>query len=207
MINFPAICHVCNQSSLLPQEERKREPWERGCHICRSSFDVTREVKHHVYVKRQTRICTPWPSFNCKLFTVNYFYTKMSGFTPVLSTRIVLDSFFPWPSDFFLQAEEIKPGFWLSNSYWIAKVIGRIVCTLHRPIPVNPRQNSFKSVITHYYLVQYWRYIYITLQPSYGGTTCHSNFVKICERNALMLAIRLHLFGRRFSWSYLFLRI
>ena len=26
-------------------------------------FQVTGEVKHHVYVKRQTRICTTWPSF------------------------------------------------------------------------------------------------------------------------------------------------
>ena len=181
----------------------------------------------------------------------------MSGFTPVLSTRIVLEIFFPWPSDLFLQAEEIKPGFWLSNSYWIAKVRGRIDCTLQRLIPVNPRQNSFKTAISHYYLVQYWRLrhvhslrsrrlevacerengrtrgrhargvspsrapvfscahyfqapatqatMYITPQPSYGGTTCHSNFVKICEQNALMLAIRLHLFGRRFI--YLFLRI
>ena len=59
-----------SQSSLLPREGRKREPWERGCHICRSSFDVAREVKHHVHVKQQTRICTTWPSFNCCLLLI-----------------------------------------------------------------------------------------------------------------------------------------
>ena len=59
-----------SQSSLLPREGRKREPWERGCYICRSSFDVTREVKHHVHVKEQTRICTTWSSFNCCLLLI-----------------------------------------------------------------------------------------------------------------------------------------
>ena len=42
----------------------------------------SREVKHHVYIKRQTRICTRWPTVPiiC-LYTVFFFYTWISGFT------------------------------------------------------------------------------------------------------------------------------
>ena len=40
-------------------------------HATQASVNVTvnRKVKHHVYVKRQTRICTTWPSF---LFTCRF---------------------------------------------------------------------------------------------------------------------------------------
>ena len=50
-----------------------------------------REIKHRVYGKRQTWICTTWPSFPFYLlFTVHYNYTKIGKFTPILSIRIVL---------------------------------------------------------------------------------------------------------------------
>ena len=41
--------------------------------ICKINNNDNREVKHHLYVKRQTRICTTWPSF--PLPTVHYFHT------------------------------------------------------------------------------------------------------------------------------------
>ena len=31
--------------------------------VCSSYYGVNREVKFHVYVKRQKRTCTTWPSF------------------------------------------------------------------------------------------------------------------------------------------------
>ena len=50
----------------------------------------------HVYAKRQTWICTTWPSFplNCRLLFITS-TQKISSFTPVLSIRIVQDSFYP----------------------------------------------------------------------------------------------------------------
>ena len=43
--------------------------------ICKISNNDNREVKHQVYVKQKTRICTTWPSFSSA--TVHYF----SGFS------------------------------------------------------------------------------------------------------------------------------
>ena len=63
----------------------------------------------NVYAKRQTRICTTWPSFplNC-LLPVYYFYSKISSFTPVLSIRIVLDSCYL----LFFYSEEYPTWLW-----------------------------------------------------------------------------------------------
>ena len=43
-----------------------------GCLCALILFYRTREVKHHVYVKRQTRICTRWLSFlfTCRLMFI-----------------------------------------------------------------------------------------------------------------------------------------
>ena len=54
-----------------------------------------REIKIHVYAKRQPWLCTTWPSFSPYFpFTVYCFYTKISSFMPALSIRIVLDCFY-----------------------------------------------------------------------------------------------------------------
>ena len=50
-----------------------------------------RETKFHICARRQTWICTTWPRLS---FTFYYFYAKISRFAPVLSIRIVLDSFY-----------------------------------------------------------------------------------------------------------------
>ena len=63
---------------------------------CFSRIDWTiREIKIHVYAKRQTWICTTWPSFqlNCHLL-LRTFYSKINTSTPGLSIRIVSDSFY-----------------------------------------------------------------------------------------------------------------
>ena len=62
-----------------------------------SSWNVSniREVKHHVYVKQQTRIGATWPSFSiaCRLlFIISTHKLVVSGNS--LSIRIVLSSFF-----------------------------------------------------------------------------------------------------------------
>ena len=54
-----------------------------------------REIKHHVYVKWQTRICTTWPSF---LFTYWLLFiistTKLVVSRNFLFTRIVLSCYY-----------------------------------------------------------------------------------------------------------------
>ena len=52
---------------------------------------INREIKHRVFGKRQTYICTTWPSFpvNCRL-PVYYNYTKIGRFTSILFITIVL---------------------------------------------------------------------------------------------------------------------
>ena len=52
-----------------------------------------REIKSLVYAKQQTWICTTWPNFSLP-FTVYCFHSKISSFTPDLSIKMVLDSFF-----------------------------------------------------------------------------------------------------------------
>ena len=56
---------------------------------------VIREVKHHVYVRRQTRICTTWPSFpfTCPLLFIISAH-KLVVSRNFLSIRIVLSSFY-----------------------------------------------------------------------------------------------------------------
>ena len=67
---------------------------------CRAKFENGqtfnyREIKIHVYPKRQTWLCTTWPSFSPYFpFTVYCFYTKISSFMPALSIRIALDCFY-----------------------------------------------------------------------------------------------------------------
>ena len=54
---------------------RKGKTWSRGTNL-RLAFAVNvtlnREIKHHVYVERQPRICTTWPSFlfTCRLLFI-----------------------------------------------------------------------------------------------------------------------------------------
>ena len=62
--------------------------WEYGTHC-------NRGVKHHVYVKRQTRLCTTWPSFRftCRLlFMIST--PKLEVWRNFLSIRIVLSCFY-----------------------------------------------------------------------------------------------------------------
>ena len=56
---------------------------------------ATREVKHLVYVKRQTRICTTWPSFlfTCRLLFIISTH-KLVVSRNFLSIRIVLSCFY-----------------------------------------------------------------------------------------------------------------
>ena len=53
-----------------------------------------REIKIHIYAKRQTLICTAWPSFplKCHLLLITFTHKK-SSFMPVLSIRIVSGQF------------------------------------------------------------------------------------------------------------------
>ena len=63
--------------------------------ICKVNNNDNREVKHHVYVKRQTRICTTWPSFlfTCRLqFIISTHKLVVSR--NFLSIRIVLSCFY-----------------------------------------------------------------------------------------------------------------
>ena len=56
---------------------------------------MSREVKHHVYVKRQTRICTTRPSFSitCRLLVI--ISTHKLVISPnFLSVKIVLSRFY-----------------------------------------------------------------------------------------------------------------
>ena len=56
---------------------------------------INREIKHRVFGKRQTYICTTWPSFpvNCRL-PVHYNYTKIGRFTPIL---FITTALICWP--------------------------------------------------------------------------------------------------------------
>ena len=56
---------------------------------------IAREVKHHVYVKRQTRICTTWPSFpfTCRLLFI-ISTQKLAVSLKFLSIRIVWSCFY-----------------------------------------------------------------------------------------------------------------
>ena len=61
----------------------------------RSHWRENGEVKHHVYVKRQTRICTTWPSFpfTCRLLFIISSH-KLVVSRNFLSIRIVLSCFY-----------------------------------------------------------------------------------------------------------------
>ena len=77
---------------------RKGKTWSRGTNS-RLAFAVNvtlnREIKHHVYVKRQTRICTTWPSF---LFTCRLLFIistpKLVVSLDFSSIRIVLSCYY-----------------------------------------------------------------------------------------------------------------
>ena len=77
---------------------RKGKTWSRGTNL-RLAFAVNvtlnREIKHHVYVKRQTRICTTWPSF---LFTCRLLFIistpKLVVSLDFSSIRIVLSCYY-----------------------------------------------------------------------------------------------------------------
>ena len=56
---------------------------------------INRDVKHHVYVKRQTWICTTWPSFPFTCRWLFFFSThKLVVSSNFLSIRIVLSCFY-----------------------------------------------------------------------------------------------------------------
>ena len=59
------------------------------------SFYNNREGKHDIYVKRQTRLCTTWPSFpiTCRLVFIISTH-KLVVSRNFLSTRIVLSCFY-----------------------------------------------------------------------------------------------------------------
>ena len=77
---------------------RKGETWSRGTNL-RLAFAVNvtlnREIKHHVYVKWQTQICTTWPSF---LFTCRLLFIistpKLVVSLDFSSIRIVLSCYY-----------------------------------------------------------------------------------------------------------------
>ena len=95
---------------------------------CPSISSVIREVKHHVYVKRQTRICTTWPSFpiTCRLlFTISTHKLVVSH--NFLSKRIALDSFF-FCSFSILRNSQLEsdvchlPSTWCLNSLFYSRI-------------------------------------------------------------------------------------
>ena len=52
---------------------------------------------NHVCVKRQTRICTTWPTsfpLTCRLRTFHYFYTELSSFTQFFIDKNFLSWFY-----------------------------------------------------------------------------------------------------------------
>ena len=61
----------------------------------KSAGQLSEKVKHHVYVRRQTRICTTWPSFpfTCPLLFIISAH-KLVVSRNFLSIRIVLSSFY-----------------------------------------------------------------------------------------------------------------
>ena len=67
-------------------------PWR---HV-KTLYWNSREVKHHVYVKRQTRICTTWPSLplTCRVLFIISTHKLVVSRTDFLSTRIVLTCFY-----------------------------------------------------------------------------------------------------------------
>ena len=77
---------------------RKGKTWSRGTNS-RLAFAVNvtlnREIKHHVYVKWQTQICTTWPSF---LFTCRLLFIistpKLVVSLDFSSIRIVLSCYY-----------------------------------------------------------------------------------------------------------------
>ena len=77
---------------------RKETIWSRGTNS-RLAFAVNvtlnREVKHHVYVKRQTRIYTTWPTirFTCRLLFI-ISAPKLVVSRNFLSIRIVLSCYY-----------------------------------------------------------------------------------------------------------------
>ena len=92
-INMYVCMYVCSHR-MAPSPP---SPHDRG--ICRAfswvlikglpeaEILVIREVKDHVYVKRQTRICTTWPSFpfSCRLLFIisTHKLVVSSNFLPI----------------------------------------------------------------------------------------------------------------------------
>ena len=60
---------------------------------CERNKDFNWKVKHHVYVKRQTRICTTWVPFTCRLLSI-ISTNKLVVSRNFSSIRIVLSCFY-----------------------------------------------------------------------------------------------------------------
>ena len=73
---------------------RQRNVKTSVMHVPRTLLFANREIKIHVYVKRQREFVPRDQVFPILSFPVYYFCSKISSFTPVLSIRIVLDSFY-----------------------------------------------------------------------------------------------------------------
>ena len=101
--------------------------------------EENREVKHHVYVKRQTRICTTWPSFllTCRLLFI-ISTPELIVSRNFLSIRIVLSCFYLLFFDF----EKFSIWIWrLTFAVYVKlKLSNRNTC--YHAVFFNPRLNE-----------------------------------------------------------------
>ena len=95
--------------------------WKKS-HLVTIKMKAIREDKHHVNVKRQTQICTTWPSFifTCRLLFIISTH-KLEVSCNFLSIRIVLSFFFLlifYFDKFSLESDVCHlPYMWSWNSY------------------------------------------------------------------------------------------
>ena len=104
-----------------------------------------REVKHHVYVKRQTRICTMWPSFllTCRLLFI-ISTPKLIVSRNFLSIRIVLSCVYL----LFFYFEKFSTWIWrLPFAVYVRlKLSNRNTC--YHAIFFDPRLNEVLKQVT-----------------------------------------------------------
>ena len=101
-----------------------------------------REVKHHVYVKRQTQICTRWPSF---LFTCRLLFIistpKLVVLRNFLSLRIVFCCFYV----LIFYCEKFLTWIWRLPFAVYVKLKLSIICLLARSWPNHFLTKNYKK--------------------------------------------------------------
>ena len=96
--SFVSYCEKClskaRELSLKTRTDYPITQCQTRSQLYKVPYLYNREIKHHVYVKRQTRICTRWPSFSftCRLLFIISSH-KLVASRNFLSIRIVLSCF------------------------------------------------------------------------------------------------------------------